>query len=219
MSLANTVQTIPEVAAALVALGPVWRRLSRLGLPQLVPWHRSEPSYTTDSLSLHLRIKDAAGERAELDTRHQVRFTTPDAGVIRDVVWGEGDPIKGYLVSGATLLGVRREGPKAVMFLALAHPPARGERAVVRTTRILRRALARHEEYLELQLERPTERIALKVTFPKGRPPKRAALVMTPPDEPARTLSAHVDSSGHAFVSWSRVKPKRWTTYRIAWFW
>jgi hypothetical protein len=212
---------LPDILAGLGVLAQNlgrWSRELRHGVRSMFS-ERGDGSYETLSLSLHLRIEDTAGERAELERRQDVRFTALEAGIIRDVAWGEGDALKGYVVSGATLLGVRREGPKSVLLLSLPNSPARGERAAIRCTRLVRNALRRQDEYLEVQVERPTQRVRLKVSFPKRRPPKRAWLGVTPQSEPAKSLPIRLGPDGHAFLAWRRVKPRMWSTYRLCWTW
>lgn len=213
------------ILSVLSLLGDILGGLNQLAttvhstLTKLLPFLRHAPSYENLSISLHLRIKDAAGQRAELERRQEVRFATAEAGVVRDLVWGDGDVLKGYVVSGATLLGVRREGSKSAMLLSLANPPARGERALIRTTRLIHGALSRHQEYLEAQLERPTRKLLLKVSFPKGRPPKRAWITSAPPQGASLPLALRLAADGKAFVEWRATKPTTWATYRLGWSW
>jgi hypothetical protein len=206
-----------DIIPALGQLVPVAAALiKRLGALRLAG---ASPSYENISLSLHLRIIDAAGACAELERRQVVRFTTAETGVIRDLVWGDGDAVRAYTASGARLLGMRREGSKSALLLALPASPAAGQRAEVRCKRLIHGALTRRCEYLEVQVERPTKRLALKVSFPKHRPPTRIWMAVHPPESVPASVPVRFNASGRASAQWRRAKVRVSSTYRLSWSW
>lgn len=176
-------------------------------------------SYENLSLSLHLQILDAAGDEAELGRRQVVKFVASEAGVIRDIAWGDGEVLKRYDVAGAGLLGVRHEGSKKVLLVGLAQSPARGEQAIIRTSRRVTGALRGGREFLEVQLERVTQRLTLKVTFPSARRPIRAWSATSPPEGASRSLAVRLANDGRPYVSWCLRRPRISTTYRVVWDW
>jgi hypothetical protein len=67
-------------------------------------------SYESLRLDFVLDIQDAGGRRAILERYQQVRFLTAESGVVRDLVWGEGNPLLRYTASGARRLAVQLDG-------------------------------------------------------------------------------------------------------------
>lgn len=193
-------------------------------LPVLAVWVRqwmqrtSWTSYETERLSLCLRIHDVRGERAELERVQEIRFRATEAGVIRDVAWGEGELVGRYAASGGKLLSVRREGARRVLLVGLSHAASRGERATVRSRRVIVRGLSRSEEYLEAQVERPTNRLSVSVQFPHGRAPRQAQLVTSPPG-PVEHIPIQYEPDGRALLSWETHRPLTWRFYRLTWIW
>jgi hypothetical protein len=98
----------------------------------------STVSYENLSLDVVFDIRDRRGRKAVVRRRQRVRFRVNDTGIIRDVVWGEGDPLWRYSVTGARRLGVRQEGSRRAVLLALARKPNRGDEALVSTCRMVR---------------------------------------------------------------------------------
>ncbi len=215
--------TISQFVAALAALlkliaqaDPRWLR----GLVTSLSWRRPSHSYENIRLSFELDILDPAGHRARLTREQHVRFNTSEAGVLRDLAWGDGEPIAGYRASGANAVTRRREGSVRVVWLALPERPVAGQRAKVRSTRTVVDGLRRHNEFLEARLERPTKRLTLLVVFPKQRPPLSARIDAVPSaDQPARPVVARLRTDGRAVLRWSGRDPKPHAAYRISWTW
>ena len=114
-----------------------WKRLTPL-VARLFRRPSHTTSYESLSLSIELDLCDATGELAIVRRTQRVRFLTEESGVVRAVVWGEGEPLAGYRVTGAELLSVRREGSKRVVLLGLPANPGKGETTTVRTDRTIR---------------------------------------------------------------------------------
>lgn len=205
-----------DIISALAQLAPTTGAL----LKDFGPLRRKEgrPSYENVSLSLHLKIMDRAGARATLERRQVVRFVTTETGVIRDLVWGDGEAVRGYSLSGARLLGRRAEGSTTALLLVLPKSPAAGQRAEVRSTRLIQGALTRPQEFFEVRVERRTECLGLRVSFPKTRPPTDVWAVTDPP-EAVKALPVRLGGDGRAYVQWRPASVKVSSLYRLAWTW
>ncbi len=190
-------------------------------LKRLGPFRIGGPpcSYDNISLALLLTIQDRRGQKAELRRRQVVEFTSMEAGVLRDLVWGDGNTLSSYKTIGARLVGKRREGSKDALLLMLPERTAAGQRTVVRSSRIVLGALTRRTEYFEVQVERHTRRLALRVSFPKERPPLRAWVVSTPYQSPLSPLRTRHGPDGKTSLCWSLKSPKLFHTYRLSWTW
>ena len=176
-------------------------------------------SYENLALDYVFDIRDPGGRRATIKRRQRVRFRVEDSGVIRDLVWGEGNPLAGYAVVGARCAGVRQEGSKRVVLLALPRKPSRGDQATVATSRTVRDPAVGPAGYAESWVERPTAKLSLKVVFPRSRPPTEAHLVTVPTSSDSRRLKLRYGSDGRPYLSWRKRKPHTFTTYSMRWAW
>ena len=178
-----------------------------------------QTSYENLLLHLTLDIKDSRGSRAILSRRQRVRFLVEESGVVRDLVWGEGNPMARYGVSGARRLDVVAEGSRRVVLLGLASRPRRGEVAEIEARRLIRGGFKGKTGYFEALVERPTRRLSLQVKFPATRAPRLAHLVVSPPGHRARAVAIGYDANGRAFLHWSKSKPLEHRVYSLRWTW
>jgi hypothetical protein len=195
---------------------------ARMALRALAPYLGFRPQqvlYENFSLDLALDIRDVAGRRAILHRHQRVRFLVRDVDVIRDLVWGDGNQVARYAVIGGRRLSVTKEGSKRVILLGLPRTRLTHRQAQMRSRRIIEGGLTSTTEYLETMVERPTGRLALKVQFPVGRPPKEAYLVTSPPEERVKKAPVRCAADGRAYVTWRQRKPDLFRTYGIRWSW
>lgn len=217
MSLADRLAKLSDAAQSLGAVAPIVAAL--LNLAARVVNARTRQSYESLSLDTALELADAKGRIAYLRREQEVRFLAEEAGVVRDLVWGDGDVLARYRAHGAEMVDVRREGMKQVVWLGLPDRPARGEKAMVRSTRTIRNGFRGKEEYLETEVERPTKHLRMTVTFPESRPPREASVVASPPIVPARRLRIRYDFGPRPYVQWRASNPRPLTRYRLRWSW
>jgi len=206
-------EVISEGTALITAIQGMLKQLRRLRVG------RSPSSYENVSLALLLNIQDGRGLKAELDRRQVVEFKSVEAGVIRDLVWGDGNTLGAFTAAGARLMGKRREGSKDALLLVLPEGAAVGQRVVVRSKRVVVGALTHRTEYFEVQVERCTRRLSLKVTFPRHRPPMKAWVTSTPIQSPLPPLRTQRGKDGKASLHWRLTAPKVFCTYRLNWSW
>ena len=214
-------EIMSAVAASLAALSKlaVELRAAASRLAQIAERLRHQSSYETLLLDVELDIRDRRGRRAIVNRRQRVQFLREDTGVIRELVWGEGEPLAGYSVQGAQRLGVRREGSRRVILLGLPRTYAKGERALVTSRRLIRGALTEQTAYAEMFVERRTRRIGLKVLFPKSRPPRDAHLTTSPATASSERIRTRYGPEGRPYLVWKRRNPERFTTYSLNWRW
>ncbi len=212
----NILTLIPLVEKVLVTL--LSPRVHRSMGSLISTVRRPGFSYESLSLSYELDIRDLDGARARLTRDQEVLFLTSEAGVVRDLVWGDGEQSVGYRASGAEPMATRQEGMARVVWLGLQHSPRAGERAKVRTARTIVDGLGRDEEFLEVRVERPTKRLRLRVLFPEGRPPRSAILETSSNRHPRRSLVPRLVGTRQR-LSWSVTGARTFETYRLRWTW
>ncbi len=190
---------------------------SRTRLMKLLRRH-SRLAYENIFLDEELDLQDPRGERAVLYRRQRVKLLTSEPAIIRDLCWGEGNPLAHFRAQGASKLAVRREGSKSVILLALNRRGGPGETRVLRSRRLIRDEFSDPRGYFELLVERPTKRISLKVIFPKSRPPRETEATSTPSRPHAQPVR-HWLPDGRIALHWSQQNPVPFTQYSLRWSW
>jgi hypothetical protein len=115
-------------------------------------------------------------------------------------------------------VGVRQEGSTRAVLLALPSKPHKGDMVRLVSSRVVRDPVVGGSGYAESYVERPTRRLALKVLFPRSRPPSEARLVVSPSDT-SRTLRVRYGRDGRPFLSYSLTNPKLFARYSLRWLW
>lgn len=218
ISIIDDINSLTNLAQALGKLAPFMQWLTDL-VRRRNSKDSQRPSYETVSLTIRLVICDARGRRAYLVREHKVRFLAAETGVIRDVIWGDGDTMRGYEVGGAEVVSVRREGAKQFALLALPSRPTVGQIVTVTSRRLITNGFLRKDEYLETEVESQTPSILLSVVFPTDRAPVRALAEETPPTQAARRLHVRLRADHRAHVTWRIIEPRPLATYRVRWSW
>jgi hypothetical protein len=178
----------------------------------------SEP-YENRFLELVVDIRDSRGDKAVLSRRQGIRFLSAEHGLIRDLVWGDGNTLARYCVRGARRLSVQPEGSKSTVLLGLDRPTRQGESKTVHVRRLMEGSFCGDSEYFETLVERPTDRLSMKVLFPKARPPTDGYLVSTPPERLERRVPVRYSSDQRPFLAWRIDQPEKYRTYSLRWSW
>ena len=132
---------------------------------------------------------------------------------------GGGKQLGRYVTKGAKRLGVRREGPRQAVLLGLPRSQTKGDLASIGMRRLIECGFTESREYFETTLERPTRRVAIRVLFPRTRPPHEAFLVSSPADTPTKSIPIRRQADGRPFLSWRQSRPDMFRTYSLRWSW
>jgi hypothetical protein len=175
--------------------------------------------YENDFIDEVVDIRDRTGATAVLEKRQQVRFRRSESAILRDGVWGEGEQLSRYSVVGARQIGMRHEGLRKTVLLAVEPRPVDGEAQEVRITRTMRHAFLEPTGFFDLMAERPTKRLSLKVLFPRSRPPRQAHLVEWPAERTMRRVPVRYAPDRRPFLYWKEMRPHPLTAYSLRWMW
>jgi hypothetical protein len=208
----NAVITYVQASLALLERArELQKRLSRLVTKN------TDYAYKNDFIDEELEIQDRLGRRAVLRRTHGVHVLSTEAPVIRQLCWGDGEPLAHFRVEGARKLGLASEGMKKVVLLGL--PRSTGQTVhVLKTRRLIRDEFTDRRGYFELQVERPTGRFSLKVIFPSRRPP-RDVEVTSIPQAAAVPAVKRCRSDGRTALSWTLRDPVPFAQYSMRWSW
>jgi hypothetical protein len=176
-------------------------------------------AYETVWLDLAFDIRDAQGAQVVLTRRQRVRFLTHESATVRELVWGNGEPLARYSARGARRVGERFEGSKRALLLDPETRTAPGTCVTLTSQRTMRNAFLGAEEFCEAVVERPTGRLAITVRFPATRPPRRARLVAATTEHVLQTLRVRYDAAGRAVLRCRVQRPVIGTVYSVRWVW
>jgi len=216
MQIGEAMNQVIELTQSLPPLLERFIRLAKtlgLGRPRL-PVH----SYENLFLDLTLDLRDAGGKRAVVTHKQRVRFLVEDAGVVMSPIWGDGNQLRRYQVEGANRLGSRPEGSRQVQLLGLERSPVKDTLATICGRRTITDGFTQSREYFETAVERPTERLSIRVLFPRGRPPTEAYVTATP-SASSQKLPVRLGRDGRARLRWSHMTPLPETVYSLRWSW
>lgn len=132
--------------------------------------HVTGVDYVNDFIDGVIDIRDSRGATAVLEKRQRVRFHRGESAILRDGMWGEGKQLARYNVVGARQVGVKHEGMRKTVLLAIEPRPIERQPQEVRITRTMRHAFGEPAGFFDLMAERPTKRLSLKVLFPRSLP-------------------------------------------------
>ena len=112
----SLVQALSELAVHVSKTAPRIRAL--LGV------FANPVTYENLSFEFRLEIKDARGERAVLIKRQRVCFRLANAGLVRDLAWGDGQLMDEYEPRVRAHLVCRtKEGARRSYWRQIGHPP------------------------------------------------------------------------------------------------
>jgi hypothetical protein len=217
MSVLDAAPAVATVADALSALLAQVRAVLN-ALAPFRPVAAPTVDYENLRLDIVLDIADTRGRRAVLARRQLVRMLVPVTGVVRDLIWGNGNQVVRYSSRSASRLALRPEGPKQVLLLGLPHRPVKDERVLLQSRRTIHDALQEPSEYCEMLVERPTRRLGMKILFPRSRPPTAARLV-TEQGTSMQRVPVRYGADGRPFLQWGCMAPKQDWTYSLRWSW
>ena len=215
-ALDAVLETLQQSVAALTSLAR--------SLPRTWPQRRNRlrpaaVGYRTLWLTLDLDLLDRQGRRAVLHRSQRVQVDQPDATVVRELVWGEGEQLVRYRARGARRAATRAEGSHAAVLLLPRDQPAAGDRLTITSRRTIRNGFLGRQEYCEAYLERPTGRLEIRVRFPAGRSPRDARLVLGAGETVLRRLHPRYGADGHAVLRCSVRRPQVGAIYSLRWTW
>ncbi len=217
MNLIETIGSVSTLLRVSEQLLSQWDALRRKGRRLFTGM--SGVDYENDFIDEVIDIRDRQGATAVLEKRQQVRFRRGESAILRDGIWGEGKQLARYSVVGARQVGVKHEGLRKTVLLAIEPRPIEGQPQEVRITRTMRHAFGEPTGFFDLMAERPTKRLSLKVLFPRSRPPKCAHLVEWPSERTVRAVPVKYRADRRPFLSWKEIRPHPLSAYSLRWTW
>jgi hypothetical protein len=168
-----------------------------------------------------LELLDRKGEKAIFKKRQKVRYLQDNIIAYMDQAWGDGQFLLDYRCSPGAAVDKYRFGHKTYILISLREVKQRGDSDEFIIERKIKNGFLRRQEQWETDINHPTRQVAIRLIFPKGRPPLRVALV-----ENIRQKTTLVDDSnqrqlpdGRWLVDWETNDPRLNERYVLKWEW
>jgi hypothetical protein len=168
-----------------------------------------------------LALLDRKGEKAVFKKRQKVRYLQDNIIAYMDQAWGDGKFLLDYRCSPGEPVDQYRFGHKTYILISLREVKQRGDSDEFLIERSIKNGFLRHQEQWETDINHPTRQVAIRLVFPKGRPPVRVALV-----ENIRQKTILVEDAsqrrlpdGRWQVEWKTDNPRLNERYIMKWEW
>lgn len=196
-------------------LGLFLRYVSLPGLSQ------PQSLYEVLECKYELELKDKTGHVAVATKCQQVRFLQDNIIAYQDQVWGDGDIFADYWCAPGKAVDRYREGHRHHVIISLRETKQRGDMAEFHIERRIRNGFTRATEEWQTEVNHPTHRLEVSVTFPRTRLPTRLLLIEQNSTKtvPLGPEHRHTLPNGREKVTWSTDAPRLYEAYIMRWEW
>lgn len=170
---------------------------------------------------LRLELQDRRGHEAVCYKRQRVRFLQDNIIAYQDQAWGDGDIFAEYKCSPGEAVDRYREGHLYRVLISLRQTKHRGDVEEFHIERTIHDGFTQTVEDFQTEISHHTHRAAIRVVFPKSRPPKylsgieqnRKRTTPLSPDQ-LQTLP-----DGRIQANWTIQRPRLHEGYILRWTW
>ncbi len=208
-TLTNLVETLAKLLDLLQRLASFVQERRLQGIYEVIEQRRT------------VTLCDPQGEMATVDTMQHVRFRQNHIAVLLDYVWGDGDILAEYRSAPGIAVDHYKEGTRHVVLISLREHKNYGDELCFRTHRRVRHGFLRPHECWESEVYHRTQRMEVRVVFPKERPCQRATVAV---QSTGRTVALDSDClrtlpDGRQELVWACAHPRLNERYRLHWEW
>ena len=132
--------------------------------------------YTILAYESTLELLDGQGQRALARKHQQVRFLQNDITAFEDIVYGDGDIFAGYTIAPGEAVDCYRDGDRWHVLVSLRQTKNRGDVDDFYVERMVQDGFLREEEWWQIELRHPVQRLSLTVLFPRARHCRTASM-------------------------------------------
>ncbi len=193
--------------------GDIARLLSLRSKAEAFPYEILEHQFLVE-------LHDPSGASATLRRTARVRFLRDQTFVIRDRVWGDGEPSSITAVKPGVVVDEFRVGNVLHSLISLREPKRRGELESIEVEHQMRDCFSGEHEWFEVDVDLPTQLLRVEIRFPQERAPKRAWLTEYPTGSRDTLMSSNFRRrKSEMTLVWRRPKPPLGTRLRTEWDW
>jgi len=168
-----------------------------------------------------LELKDKRGKRACVRKYEKVRYLQNNIVTFQDQAWGDGKILINYRCTPGFPVDTYRSGYKNYILISLREVKNRGDVDEFHIDWDIHQGFLRPTGFWASEISHYTDRIKMRVIFPKARPPLHATILEK---NRQRTLTLNKDSflhlpDGKWEVVWERNRPRLYEQYILSWEW
>jgi len=168
-----------------------------------------------------LELKDKRGKRACVRKYEKVRYLQNNIVAFQDQAWGDGKVLINYRCTPGFPVDTYRSGYKNYILISLREVKNRGDVDEFHIDWEIHQGFLRPTGFWASEISHYTDKIKMRVIFPKTRPPLHATILEK---NHQRTLTLSKDSflhlpDGKWEVTWERIRPRLYEQYILSWEW
>lgn len=168
-----------------------------------------------------LELRDKHGHKAFVSKYEKVQYLQDDVIAFQDQAWGDGKVLKNYCCKPGKSVDTYRSGFKNHVLVSLRGARKTGDIDDFHISWEIRNGFLRQIGYWATEVSHYTEKIKMRVIFPKERPPLSASLFEKNQQKTtilSNTLFTKLPG-GRQEVTWEKIKPKLFEQYILQWKW
>jgi hypothetical protein len=168
-----------------------------------------------------LELKDKRGKRACVQKYEKVRYLQNNIVAFQDQAWGDGKILINYRCTPGIPVDTYRSGFKNCILISLREVKNQGDIDEFHIDWEIHQGFLRSTGFWASEISHYTDKIKMRVIFPKTRPPLQATVLEK---NQQRTLALSKDSflqlpDGKWEVTWERNRPRLYEQYILRWEW
>jgi hypothetical protein len=207
-----------------VALDPSWieivARAWKLGR-KIFHGLTNEGIYEVLDYQCQLELKDKSGELARIQKQEKIRYLQDYIISYQDQAWGDGELFQNYRCSPGTPVDEFRLGHKTCKLISLREFRKKGDIDEFHIQWNMRHGFLKSTGFWGTGIRYRTKKVAVKVVFPKDRPPTSASITESNLQK-TRTLGKDAFKllpDGKTMIVWQNEKPRLYENYVLRWEW
>lgn len=190
-------------------------------LYQLIVLDRHSGLYEILEYDTTLELCDPRGRDAVFHKHQRVRFLN-NVIAFQDFAWGEGTNIFAtYHCEPGVVVDRYQEGDRWNILISLRGTKRRGDVEDFYIERQVENGFTKAEEWCQVEIRNPTQKLRIAILFPKARRCRRAQLVERSRQRTTvlGTECFHDLPDGRQMLRWEAQDIKRLEIYTINWWW
>lgn len=197
-------------------IGTVWK-IGR----KVIRGMSQEGIYEVLDYEYQIELKDTAGENAAIRKREKIRYLQDHISTFQDWAWGDKKIFLNYRCSPGTPVDEFRLGHKTCKLISLREFRNKGDIDEFNMEWEMKRGFLKNTGFWGTGIKNRTKKAAVKVIFPKARPPISASVTENNLKR-TRNLGSEAQKllpDGRTMIVWDCSNPRLYETYVLKWEW
>ena len=181
----------------------------------------SEGIYEVLDYECELELRDKYGKSAKIRKQQTIRYLQDYVTSYQDQAWGDGKILVDYRCSPGVSVDEYRLGHKTYKLISLREFRNKGDVDTFHTEWTMRNGFLKPTGFWGTAINHRTNRIAVKVIFPKERPPIHVSLTEINLRRTRSLGNEHLETlpDGRVMIAWEHAKPRFCEEYILRWEW